>query len=59
MENAGEVLRKFYAAAVKNNSRACLTDDMVFEGLFPTAAGDQYMKTFCRPPADYGTARYK
>jgi ketosteroid isomerase-like protein len=37
MENAGEVLRNFYAAVVKRDLtavRACPADDMVFEGLF-------------------------
>lgn len=50
MENAGDVLRKFYAAAVQRDlatARACLADDMVFEGLFETYSGaEQYMKTF-------------
>ena len=50
MENAGEVLRKFYAAVVKRDltvARACLADDMVFEGLFDTyRSADEYMKTF-------------
>jgi ketosteroid isomerase-like protein len=50
MENAGEVLRNFYAAVVKRDlaaARACLADDMVFEGLFQTyRSADEYMKTF-------------
>ena len=50
MDNAGDVLRKFYAAVVKGDlaaARACLADDMVFEGLFETyRSTDQYMKTF-------------
>ena len=50
MENAGEVLRNFYAAVVKRDltaARACLADDMVFEGLFETyRSADEYMKTF-------------
>jgi ketosteroid isomerase-like protein len=50
MENAGEVLRNFYDAAVKRDlatARACLADDLVFEGLFETYRGaDDYMKTF-------------
>jgi ketosteroid isomerase-like protein len=50
MENAGEVLRNFYAAVVKRDlaaARACLADDMVFEGLFETYGGaDEYIKTF-------------
>jgi hypothetical protein len=34
VENAGQVVRRFYEAAVKRNlatARDCLTDDMVFE----------------------------
>jgi ketosteroid isomerase-like protein len=50
MENAGEVLTKFYGAVVKRDlaaARACLADDMVFEGLFQTyRSADEYMKTF-------------
>ena len=50
MQNAGEVLRKFYAAAVQRDlatARGCLADDMVFEGLFETYhSPEQYMKTF-------------
>src|SRR5689334_7732471 len=50
MENGGEVLRRFYEAAVKRDfttARACLADDLVFEGLFETYRGaDHYMKTF-------------
>ncbi len=50
MENAGEVLRNFYAAVAKRDlmaARACLADDMVFEGLFQTyRSADEYMKTF-------------
>jgi ketosteroid isomerase-like protein len=50
MENAGEVLRIFYAAVVKRDlaaARACLADDMVFGGLFETyRSADDYMKTF-------------
>lgn len=50
MEKAGEVLRNFYDAAVKRDlatARACLADDLVFEGLFETYRGaDDYMKTF-------------
>jgi ketosteroid isomerase-like protein len=50
MENAGEVLRNFYAAVLKRDlaaARACLADDMVFEGLFQTyRSADEYMKTF-------------
>jgi ketosteroid isomerase-like protein len=50
VEKAGEVLRKFYDAAVKRDlatARACLADDLVFEGLFETYRGaDDYMKTF-------------
>jgi ketosteroid isomerase-like protein len=50
MGNAGDVLRSFYAAVTKKDlatARACLADDMVFEGLFETYRGaDQYMKTF-------------
>jgi hypothetical protein len=50
MENAGEVLRNFYAAVVKRDlaaARACLADDMVFGGLFQTyRSADEYMKTF-------------
>ena len=50
MENAGEVLRNFYAAVVKRDlaaARACLADDMVFEGLFETyRSANEYMKTF-------------
>ena len=50
MQNEGEVLRRFYKAAVKRDlaaARACLADDMVFEGLFETYRGaDNYMKTF-------------
>lgn len=49
MENAGEVLQKFYAALVKRDltvARAWLADDMVFEGLFDTyRSADEYMKT--------------
>lgn len=49
MENAGEVLQKFYAALVKKDltvARAWLADDMVFEGLFDTyRSADEYMKT--------------
>ena len=49
MENAGEVLRKFYASVVKRDltvARAWLADDMVFEGLFDTyRSADEYMKT--------------
>ena len=50
MNNAGDVLRSFYAAVTKRDlaaARACLADDMVFEGLFETyRSADQYMKTF-------------
>jgi ketosteroid isomerase-like protein len=50
MGNAGEVLKNFYAAVVKRDlasARACLADDMVFEGLFQTyRSADEYMKTF-------------
>ena len=50
MENAGEVLRNFYASVVKRDlttARACLADDMVFEGLFETyPSADEYMRTF-------------
>ena len=50
MENAGEVLRKFYAAVVNRDlatARSCLADDMVFKGLFETyRSADDYMKTF-------------
>jgi ketosteroid isomerase-like protein len=50
LDNAGDVLRKFYAAVVKKDlgaARACLADDMVFEGLFETyRSADEYMKTF-------------
>ena len=49
MENAGEVLRNFYAAIVRDltAARACLADDTVFEGLFETyRSADEYMKTF-------------
>ena len=50
MENAGEVLRKFYAAVVTRDlkaARACLADDLVFEGLFETYdSADEYMRTF-------------
>lgn len=50
MENAGQVLRKFYDAVLKRDlaaARASLADDMVFEGLFETYPdADTYMKTF-------------
>ena len=50
MEKAGDVIRKFYAAAVQRDlatARACLADDMVFEGLFETyRSAEQYMRTF-------------
>jgi ketosteroid isomerase-like protein len=50
MDNAGEVLRKFYAAVVKRDltaARACLADEMVFDGLFETyRSADEYMKAF-------------
>ena len=50
MDNAGDVLRKFYAAVAKRDltaARGCLADNMVFEGLFETySSADQYMKTF-------------
>ena len=50
MENAGQVLRKFYDAVLRRAlaaARACLADDMIFEGLFETyPSADQYMKTF-------------
>jgi len=50
LNNAGDVLRSFYAAVTKRDlaaARACLADDMVFEGLFETYRGaDQYMTTF-------------
>lgn len=54
MGNAGDVLRSFYAAVTKTDlaaARACLADDMVFEGLFEGLfetyrSADQYMKTF-------------
>ena len=50
MENSGDVVRRFYSAAVQRDlvaARACLADDMIFEGLFETYRGaDNYMKTF-------------
>jgi ketosteroid isomerase-like protein len=50
MDNAGDVLRKFYAAVAKRDltaARGCLADNMVFEGLFETYRNaDEYMKTF-------------
>ena len=50
METAGAVLQKFYAAVVKRDlaaARACLADDMIFEGLFETyGSADEYMRTF-------------
>ena len=50
MENAGAILQKFYAAVVKRDlaaARACLSDDLIFEGLFETyGSADEYMKTF-------------
>lgn len=50
MENAGEVLRRFYSAVAKRDlaaARACLADDLVFEGLFEAYRGaDNYMETF-------------
>lgn len=50
MGDAGEVLQNFYDAVVKRDltaARACLADDMVFEGLFETyRSADEYMKTF-------------
>jgi ketosteroid isomerase-like protein len=50
MENAGEVLRKFYAAIVKRDltaARASLADNMVFKGLFETyTSADEYMRAF-------------
>jgi ketosteroid isomerase-like protein len=50
MGNAGDVLRSFYAAVTKRDlaaARACLADDMIFEGLFEIYRGaDQYMTTF-------------
>ena len=50
MGNAGDVLRKLYAAVVKRDltaARGCLADNMVFEGLFETyPSADEYMKTF-------------
>lgn len=50
MGDAGEVLRTFYTAVVNRDfaaARACLADDMVFEGLFETyRSADEYMKTF-------------
>jgi ketosteroid isomerase-like protein len=42
MENSGDVVRRFYAAAAQRDlvtARACLADDMVFEGLFETYRG--------------------
>ena len=50
MEDAGQVLTKYYGAVVKRDlasARACLADAMVFEGLFETYPdADVYMKTF-------------
>jgi ketosteroid isomerase-like protein len=50
MDNAGDVLRSFYAAVTKRDlaaARACLADSMIFEGLFETyGSADQYMTTF-------------
>ena len=50
METAGQVLRRFYDAVLKRDlatARACLWNDMVFEGLFETYPNaDTYMKTF-------------
>lgn len=50
VENAGQVLREFYDAVLRRDlaaARACLADDMVFEGLFETyRSADEYMKTF-------------
>lgn len=50
MENAGQVLRRFYDAVTRRDlagARACLADDMLFEGLFETYPdADTYMKTF-------------
>ena len=50
MENAGLVLAKFYDAVLRKDlaaARACLWNDMVFEGLFETYPdADTYMKTF-------------
>ena len=43
-------MRKLYAAVAKRDlaaARACLADDMIFEGLFETyGSADEYMKTF-------------
>jgi ketosteroid isomerase-like protein len=50
MENAGQVVKTFYEAAVKRDfpaARDCLADNMLFEGLFETYRdADEYMKTF-------------
>lgn len=50
MESSGQVLKRFYDAAVKRDlaaARACLADDMVFQGLFETYPNaDVYIQTF-------------
>ena len=50
MDNAGNVLREFYAAVEKRDlkaARVCLADNMVFESLFQSyLSADEYMKTF-------------
>ena len=49
MSTAGGVLRRFYDAVQRRDmqaARACLADDMVFEGLFETYPNaDAYMAT--------------
>jgi len=50
MDNAGNVLREFYAAVGNRDlkaARGCLADNMIFEGLFQSyLSADEYMKTF-------------
>ena len=50
MSNAGEVLRRFYAAVDKRDlaaARTYLSEDLVFVGLFETYRGaEEYLRTF-------------
>jgi SnoaL-like domain len=50
MSNAGEVLKKFYAAAGKRDlatARTFLADDLVFVGLFETyRSAEEYLRAF-------------